>query len=640
MASPSPSVLAGVRQALLPHAPFASMSEADLDRLVRASTVRYYAAGEVIVAPGGGRPRYCHVIRQGTVRAIAPVSAPGSEPAMRGERGAGEMFPLSALLQHRSVTSIYQAVQDTFVISFPAAVFDKLLAHSATFADFCRRRVEHLVELSRASVQAEFAVDQSEQRGSSTPLANLVRHAPVVAAATTPIGEALRMMEARRIGSIVLVDAARRPTAIFTRQDVIGRIVLAQRPLDAPLSEVATAPVITLPREATAGDAAVEMARRGIRHIAVVDETGRTAGVVSERDLFALQRLSAREVSSDIRRAPDVDALAQRAQDIRALASALVAQGVASSQLTRMISSLNDQLLQRLVELVVARHDLAGLAVCWIGMGSEGRSEQTIATDQDNGVIFEAAEAPQGAEAARERLLPFAREVNEALDRCGYPLCKGGVMAMNPKWCASLGEWRDQFHQWIDRGDPESLLASSIFFDFRSLWGEARLAHVLRDDIAKRAQSNPRFLKQMADNALAHGPPLNWFGELSPLEDESGISGIDLKLQGTALFVDGARILALASGVTATSTAERLAGAGEALRIPPEETRAWTESFEYLQLLRLRTQHRRAKGTLARAANANLVPLDDLSELDRRVVKESMRQARRLQQRLALDYPG
>ena len=136
-------------------------------------------------------------------------------------------------------------------------------------------------------------------------------------------------------------------------------------------------------------------------------------------------------------------------------------------------------------------------------MGSEGRGEQTIATDQDNGLLFVTNDEASTPDAIRERLLPFARAVNEALDRCGYPLCKGGVMAMNPRWCASLDEWKAAFAGWIDRGDPASLLAASIFFDFRALWGESRLADVLRADIARRARGNPRFLKQMSDNALA-----------------------------------------------------------------------------------------------------------------------------------------
>jgi CBS domain-containing protein len=270
-------------------------------------------------------------------------------------------------------------------------------------------------------------------------------------------------------------------------------------------------------------------------------------------------------------------------------------------------------------------------------MGSEGRSEQTIATDQDNGLIFASSDEDAAPDAVRTRLLPFARAVNEALDRCGYPLCKGGVMASNPRWCGSLPEWKAAFAHWIDRGDPDSLLAASIFFDFRALWGDARLADALRTDVAARAQANSRFLKQMSDNALRNRPPLSWFGELEGAEDEAGVEGIDLKMNGSVPFVDAARIFALATGVTATSTAERLQQAGVARNIPAVEIKAACDAFEYVQLLRLREQHRRGGNV---GGNPNVAPLDLLPDLDRRILREAMREARRLQQRLELDYPG
>ena len=225
------------------------------------------------------------------------------------------------------------------------------------------------------------------------------------------------------------------------------------------------------------------------------------------------------------------------------------------------------------------------------------------------------------------------------MDRCGYPLCKGGVMASNPRWCASLAEWKAAFANWIDRGDPDSLLAASIFFDFRALWGASRLADALRTEVSARAQANSRFLKQMSDNALRNRPPLTWFGELQAAEDDSGVEGIDLKMSGSVPFVDAARIFALAAGVSATNTVERLTQAGATRGIPGAEIRASCDAFEYVQLLRLREQHRRGVEG-GGVANANVVPLDSLPDLDRRILKEAMREIRRLQQRLELDYPG
>ncbi len=616
------------------------MPDADIERVVRASRLCYFAPGETILSPAAARPAHCYIVKQGTVRGERPRAAatPGDAVAL-WELTAGDMFPLGALLANRGVTSVYRATRDTFCLVFPAETFDALIASSPAFGDFCTRRLAHLLDLSRAGLQAEYAANVTARQGMDTPLADLLRLEPVTASPDATIGSALSTMEEQRIGSVPVVNAKGNPLGIFTRQDVVGRIVLPQRDLATPVGEVMSTPAITLPAVATAGDAALLMAQRGIRHVIVTDGEGRITGVVSERDLFGLHRLSVREISSALRRARNPAALQQCAADIRGLSHALVAQGVASGPLTRMISSLNDQLTVRALELAAADFELSGIGVCWLGMGSEGRGEQTIVTDQDNGIIF-AADDPTRTDAnIRDHLLPFAREINATLDRCGYPLCKGGVMAMNPQWCLSLPEWSADFAQWIDRGGPDSLLAANIFFDFRSLWGRADLAHALREDIAVRAKANRRFLKQMSDNALRNRPPLSWRGELKTAEDGSGTEGIDLKMSGSMPLTDGARIMALATGVAATGTVDRLQQAGNRMGIGAGDIRSWCDAFDYLQLLRLRTQHRRAAGDLPRSANPNLLPLSSVSDLDLRILKEALRQVRKLQQRLEVDYP-
>ena len=467
---PAPSVLAGLKQALMPHAPFSAMSDRDLGHIVRASRLRYFATGEAILTPAPDRPAHCYVIRQGTSAASGRAAPP--TPRRSSSSLPGELFPLGALLARRGVTSVYRAAQDTFCLEFPTAVFDTLIATSAVFQDFCTRRLAHLLDLSRARLQAEYAATVTEQRGFSTPLGSLPRIAPLTCRPDTAIGDAPATMEQHRIGTMPVVDDDAKPLGIFTRQDVIGRVVLPQRPLTTPIREVMSTPVVTLPAGATAGDAALVMAQRGIRHVVVLDDRAGVAGVVSERDLFSLQRLSVRELASTIRRAGDIDALVQCAGDIRELSHSLVAQGAAAGHLTRMISSLNDQLTIRILELLAPQFDLAGIALCWLGMGSEGRSEQTIATDQDNGLIFTSSDgdaAPDASASASSRSHePSTRRWTAAATRCA----RAASWRSNPRWCASLSEWKAAFANWIDRGDPDSLLAASIFFDFRALWGE------------------------------------------------------------------------------------------------------------------------------------------------------------------------
>ena len=267
--TPAPSVLAGLKQALKPHAPFAAMSERDLDRIVRASRLQYFAPGEI--DPGAGRRTARALLRHSPGRRPRRAARWRRAASALWELSAGEMFPLGALLAKRGVTSVYRAAQDTFCLVFPVAAFDALIGASTVFQDFCTRRLAHLLDLSRARLQAEYAATVTEQRGLSTPLGSLLRQAPVVCGPDAPLGEALATMEKHRIGSMPIVDAESKPIGIFTRQDVIGRIVLPQRPLTVPVRDVMSAPAITLSADATAGDAALVMARSGIRHVVVQD---------------------------------------------------------------------------------------------------------------------------------------------------------------------------------------------------------------------------------------------------------------------------------------------------------------------------------------------------------------------------------
>jgi signal-transduction protein with cAMP-binding, CBS, and nucleotidyltransferase domain len=138
----------------------------------------------------------------------------------------------------------------------------------------------------------------------------------------------------------------------------------------------------------------------------------------------------------------------------------MLERGAAAEQLTYLISTLNDLLTIRVIELELHASGLAGVRLCWLALGSEGRFEQTLVTDQDNGIVFA---ADGDTDTLRARLLPFAQRVNETLARCGFPLCKGGIMAGNPQWCLSVDEWRHRFDLWIDSGNPEALLHSTIF---------------------------------------------------------------------------------------------------------------------------------------------------------------------------------
>jgi CBS domain-containing protein len=633
--SPSFNLVANLRAELMRFAPFAQMDPAHVDRFVEASVQAYYEPGEVVLSPASGPVTHLLLIRRGSVSGRRGMAEAGGG----FEYEAGDLFPVGAAMGARAVTATYTANADTFCLQLPLAAMHALARDSAPFADFLNSRVQRFLELSRRALQVAYASQSLAEQSLETPLGQLVRRAAYGVPPATPLGDALRAMHDKRIGSVLVLDeTSGAALGILTRHDILGRVTLRGVALERPIAEVMSAPVHTLSTRHSAQDAALLMSRQGVRHVPVTDAAdpqGRVVGILSERDLFALQRLSLKQVSTAIRAAPDVDTLRAVATDIRRFARTLLGQGVRARQLTELISHLNDVLTERLVGLVAERHGVDLTRVCWLSFGSEGRSEQTIATDQDNGIVFASADP------ARERpvLLAFAREVNEALDACGYPLCKGNVMASNPECCLTQDEWMHRFGDWIDHGAPEDLLNASIYFDFRPLAGAAALAQPMRELVVQHASRNARFMKQMAENALRNGPALNWHGGIdTQAQGEQAV--VDLKLHGTAIYVDAARLYALAHGVPATSTRERFEAIARAMGVPAQEAEAWIGGFEYLQLLRLQVQLERDSRQAVDAAdgNPNLVDVNGLNDIDRRVLKESLRVARRLQQRIEMDY--
>ena len=463
------------------------------------------------------------------------------------------------------------------------------------------------------------------------PLRTLVRRPPVVCGEGSTVGEALAVMHAEGIGSIVIVDAHARPVGIFTERDLVA--VALGAGLAQPIAQVMTRDPLGLPGHTPAYEAALAMIDRRFRHV-LVTEADQLVGVVSERDVFSLQRFGLGELTMEIRLARDVAALAGLAERVRRLTRLLVAQGVAAEHLTTFVSVLNDRICQRVIELVRNRHAWERVSWCWLAFGSEGRLEQTFATDQDNGLIFE-SHGDAGPSEVRTRLIPFAREVNEALDACGYPLCKGNVMASNPELCLSVAEWKAKMEGWLHNSDPKALLDASIYFDFRGLHGDERLVAELRDWFLAATRARPNFLRLMAENALQTRPPLGKWGRFATESASGSPKTINIKLYGVRPFVDTARILALARGLPQTTTAERLRAASAAGAMPKDEAEAVVASFFFIQGVRLR--HQAALEVLS-DESANRVDPAALNELDRRTLKEAFRIAGEMQSRLALDY--
>ncbi|MEF9997263.1 MAG: CBS domain-containing protein, partial [Burkholderiaceae bacterium] len=294
----APTIVAGLKQVLAAHTPFSEMAADDLDFLVERVELAYFGPGEVVLAPSGAVPAHFILIKQGRVRG----ENPGDDNATAFEGGVGDCFPVGALLAQRPVSLLYRSVGDTFVLLLPRTDFEELTRRSLGFLDFCKRRLGSLLDLSHQQMQAAYAADANAQRTLATPVGELLRQAPLACGPDTPLREVFSRMHAAHVGSIIVtepVGQGERVAGILTRTDLIGRVILPELSLDSPVSQVMTRQVLTLEAEASAADATLLMAEHSIRHIPVLRGplgAQRLAGVVSERDLFAMQRLTVRQL--------------------------------------------------------------------------------------------------------------------------------------------------------------------------------------------------------------------------------------------------------------------------------------------------------------------------------------------------------
>ena len=627
--SPSGQMLDYIKQRLVKHAPFSEIPLRDLDCLLEGCAETYFAPNEVIVRPEDGPPQFLYYVEKGSTvgrKGLADLSSTGFQYE------AGEMFPVNAFLAKRAVTATYSAREDTFCLMFTFDGVQALARKSPVFSDYLTRRTMQFLDLSRKAIQVAYSSQTLAEQTLEKPLRDVCRHEPFSCAPSTPLKQVLEVMHEHRIGSMIVVNEAMVVEGILTRQDVLSRVAMAQKPLTSQISEVMNTPVHTLDESCTAQDAALLMSRFGIRHVPVT-RNGKLSGIVSERDIFAMQRLSLKQISSNIRSAQDADMLRACANDIRSFAKNLLGQGIAAKQLTELISHLNDVLTERILEVVGNRMGIDANSYCWLSFGSEGRSEQTIATDQDNGLLF-ISDQP---EVDRPRWLAFGKEVNQTLDQCGYPLCKGNIMASNPECCMTAGEWLNKFARWIDVATPENLLRVNIFFDLRALAGNKELAQPLRDYIVTRAKESTIFLRLLAENIMRFRPPLNWHGSIDTTEIDD-IRTLDLKKQGTAVFVDAARFFSLVFGSDEVNTRRRFEAVAKRLSVEEQRRDAWVSAFEFLQMMRLRIQLDEGVAVPDLPDQPNVVNYDVLDNIDRRILKECFRVGRRLQQRIEMEH--
>jgi CBS domain-containing protein len=435
------------------------------------------------------------------------------------------------------------------------------------------------------------------------PVKQLIKRAPLFVDASVSVKQAAQAMQGARVGAMLIAGDA---PAIVTDRDLRGRVLAAGLGPDTPVTQVMSQPLITIDAGAPAFAALRLMLDDNVHHLPVVEE-GKIIGVVSATDLLLHQGHNPLYLRDTIENWDNSRAL-HYAEEIRTLVLTLFNSGVAAFHISKIVSSLNDALVKRLVALTVKKLGPAPTPFAWIVFGSEGRLEQTLLTDQDNALIFQ-----DDSDTARAYFAHLAKEVVNALINAGFPPCPGGFMATH--WCKPLAAWQERFSEWIRLPVPQALLDAAIFFDFRFVAGTLALDPL--ELIVSSAKSEQLFLRHMAHAALDFYPPLGFFNRL---RSDSG--KVDLKKGAIAPIVGLARVAALAAGSHERSTLERLDVTKASSRVLGRgDAASLADIFPMLFQLRLRAQ---LSALAAGAGVDNCVRLADLTTLERRHLKEAL----------------
>ncbi|MGL4830148.1 MAG: DUF294 nucleotidyltransferase-like domain-containing protein [Vibrio sp.] len=600
-----------IQQFLQQHPPFDALPSDLLSEVTQQIEIAYFRKGTPIISHKQAI-RDLYLIRSGAVEVYR------RHGELYNRLTEGSLFGQMGLLTRNQVSFAVTAIEDTLLYCIPEVLFHHLHQEFDSFADF--------VEVEQSARLRQTVKKQKEQNDLITSKVKqlLVRPAPTIDKQVTIQQAALRMADENLSALLILDDRILHDTeddstpvvGIITERDLCRRVLAHGIDTQQAVSQVMTQEVISLDHNAYVYEAMLAMLRNNVHHLPVLREK-QPIGIIDMTDIVRYESQNSLLLVSRIYQQTSIDELAQLAIEVQASFVRLVNEDANSHMIGTAMSTIGRAFTQRIIELVEAELGEAPVPYCFVAFGSMGRDEQLIVTDQDNALILDDCYDVQQHGAY---FTQFAQSVCHGLDRCGYPLCDGEIMASNPKWRMTRKDWENCFADWIDNPNPQALLNASIFFDLDGVYGRTKWAEQLSSFIVRRTKRNQRFLACLARNALNRTPPLGFFKNFVMEKDGRHNNSINLKRRGTAPLADLIRVHALAAGSRAKNSFERLDDVIEAGLLPQGKGKDLRDALEFIAMVRIR--HQAIDVEQKREADNSIEP-ENLSDFERRNLKDA-----------------
>ncbi|MEI6947272.1 DUF294 nucleotidyltransferase-like domain-containing protein [Paraflavisolibacter sp. H34] len=449
----------------------------------------------------------------------------------------------------------------------------------------------------------------------------------------TPVAEAARVMGKHRISCLMVLDEAGKIGGFITDRTIRDKVVALEASVQQPVHRIMEGPVVSIGKDAYVYEALLMLFRTKSRYL-LVEENGQYTGIVSRKKLMSEEGESPMVFIQAVKLAVSEEELGRKWQQVPQMVNRLLDRGVNAEIVNQLITTIADTIAVKVIEEVIDKMGPPPAKFVFMVLGSEGRKEQTLKTDQDNAIIYE-DKANEHREEVRAYFLEFAAEVSGKLDRIGFSFCTGGYMAKNPKWTHSLSHWKRNYVSWMEESVPETAMKFATFFDCRHLYGDAAIIDELRAFLDAELQKPLQaFFYHIARNALQYEPPLTFFKNIRTTT-RGAQEVFDIKRAMTPI-VDLVRVFALKNRVFEVNTGERL----KALRAKEVlNDTAFQELMQsYYLLMRLRLKKQAAQIIRDKAEPDNYVNIRSLTKIELVTLKEIFKTIEEFQSRIKMEF--
>ncbi len=596
---------------LAKYPPFNELPEDALSKVTESVEISYYRQDTPIIHFGDDI-QDLYVVRSGVVEVYR------RKGELYNRLDEGDLFGQMGLLTNNKVRFPVKAIEDTLLYCIPGDVFQELYDNFDTFADFVE--VENSARLRQAISENKDANDLTTSKVKTL----LTGDTPTIERGQT-IQQAAQVMANENVSALLVIDPdfvrdeddPQSPVlGIITDRDLCTRVLAEGLSPQNEVSTAMTTEVISLDHNAYIYEAMLTMLRYNVHHLPVV-KNQQPIGIIETTDIVRYESQNSLLLVSSIFQQQSIEDLAAVAEEVKSSFVRLVNEDANSHMVGTAMSVIGRSFKQRLLEMAEEKLGPPPVPYCYLALGSMGRDEQLLVTDQDNAIILDETYEPEKHGKYFEELAKF---VSDGLDACGYKYCTGDIMATNPMWRMTRSEWEECFADWIDDPNPKALLNASIFFDLDGVYGRLKWAEQLTSFIVRRARKNNRFLACLARNALNRTPPLGFFKSFVVEKDGQHKNSINLKRRGTAPLVDLIRVHALAVGSRAQNSFERLDDIIDAGILPKGRAQDLKDALEFISMVRIR--HQAYDVEMGIEPDNNIEP-ESLSDFERRNLKDA-----------------